>query len=197
MADGDSTERADLNENKKHTKQQRVLIGLGIGALVLTFILLRRSGSSSSGNNAALAQQQAQLAAQEAALSNGSYGAPGAIQSGYYDPTLAQILNALQGIQAQVAAGTPVSSPGGSTPQANSLPTSSPSVGLLGTTELAYLTQQPNQNPQLISDVTSAYNIASQEYGPTTAEGFHYSWVGPGQVQAVNQQGQLMATYPV
>lgn len=59
-----------------------------------------------------------------------------------------------------------------------------------GQDELSYLTQNKGQfgiSDQIIGDIQKAYAQISQQKGQGAAGMYHYSWIGPGNVQAIPQ----------
>jgi len=57
-----------------------------------------------------------------------------------------------------------------------------------GSDQLAYLEQNKGQKgitDSIISDVRAAYNAVSDKHGQGQANMYHYSWIGPGNVQAI------------
>jgi cbb3-type cytochrome oxidase subunit 3 len=199
----DEEDRSDVGrETKKQTKQQRILIALGVLSIVVLWVLYRR-GSASSANaaaaqQAALAQEQAQLAAQEAAYTNSyGYGAGSTLSANGYsmatDPYAEQMMALLQSLNGTLA-GISATGTTGAQPQTSApTPPSSASqtyyppaapeagVGLFGSAQMQALQQQLAAGQISADEYQAVANAYEQAYqaNPQQAQSEHFV-AGPG-----------------
>lgn len=113
-----SDEHQQTQESKKHTKQQRVLIVVGIVSLLVVYVMMKRSQAANAGNANQAAAQQSALAAYEAQMaSQYPYGAGYSGANASSDPYALQIMNELQTLQNEITAMSTPTATSGSAPQ--------------------------------------------------------------------------------
>jgi hypothetical protein len=187
-------------ETKKQTKQQRILIALGVLSIIVLWVLYRR-GSASSANaaaaqQAALAQEQAQLAAQEAAYTNSyGYGAGSSLSANGYsmanDPYANQMMALLQSLNGTLA-GISAKGTTGAQPQTSAPPppSSTPQIGST-TSQTGWTLVHALQQEQAAGQISTEEELQAleQEYGAGQIDIYTYR-------AAVNDLGRIPGFNP-